>query len=406
MCFPILHMKVSNILIAVFAFFSIVSGIYYRKEIMLSGLKELFIYIGLFVLILLSVLLREKNQLSEFYLEKSLSLFFIPFSFYISNQRLSDNQKTRLFSLFASSSLLISAYGLIISFLKLHVYLDNGLVKSYKELTSHPAFSHYLRTYFEEATSIHPTYAAIFLGISFLIFFYRLIISYAKEKNKFVLFYLIGCLLSFVFLAILASRAPFAGTIVGASIIYAFLVRKRTNLIWFALSISILVLGIYFLVPSFSARFNEVSTQNLDLPDAINQNSFNIRTGIYKCSFEIIKDNWLIGVGPGNLQTELNQCYNQISKEVYEVRDYNTHNQYLDYWGSMGILAPLLLLLIFAWVLVQNYLQKNWLAIAISTLFFITFFTENVLLRQNGVVIFALFMSLFGFNLNQKQKKH
>jgi O-antigen ligase len=144
----------------------------------------------------------------------------------------------------------------------------------------------------------------------------------------------------------------------------------------------------------------------MDLPDEVTQNSFNIRTGIYKCSFEIIKENWVVGVGPGNLQLELNQCYDKISKAVYEVLDYNTHNQYLDYWASMGFLAPALLLLLFAWVLYHNYLQKNWLAIAICSLFIITFFTENVLLRQNGVVIFSLFMSLFGFNSQQSQKKH
>ncbi len=405
MCFPILHMKVSNFLIVIFALFSLASAIYYRKENTWVGYKELLIYIAPFVLILLSVLLRETNQEAKFYLEKSLSLLIIPISFFLSPLKLSENQKTRLFSLFAISSLLITTWGIFRSFSRLHVFLENGLVKSYKELTSHPAFSHYLRTYFEDATSIHPTYASIFLGISFLIFFYRLITSFSKEKNKLVFFYILGCLLSLVFLSILASRAPFAGTIIGASILYAFLIHNRTNFIWFSAGVVILVLGIYFLVPSFSARFNEVSTQNMGLPDAESQNSFNIRTGIYKCSFEIIKDNWLVGVGPGNLQTELNQCYNKISKEVYEVRDYNTHNQYLDYWASMGILAPILLLLLFGWVLIKNFHQKNWLAIAICALFFTTFFTENVLLRQNGVVIFSLFMSLFGFNLPQSQKK-
>lgn len=405
MCFPLWHMKVSNILIAVFAIISIFSAFFLRERPRKESIIELLVYVSPFMLILFSVLFRQISNDSIFYLEKSLSLLVIPFCFFISPFSISKDGLNRVLSFFALSTLAITAYGLVSSAIRLHVYLEKGVVRSYYELTHHPAFSHYLRSYFEEATSFHPTYVSIFLGISFLILFQRLLSNYILVQKKVILVYLLGAFVSLVFLAILASRAPFAATMIGAFILFFANLKRKANIVFFGAGLAILSLVMYFFVPSFSSRFNEVSAENMDLPNAVNQNSFNIRTGIYKCSFEIIQENWLLGVGPGNLQQVLNTCYTNISKSVYDGHDYNTHNQYLDYWASMGIVGLFLLLFLLGWVIVMNVKKGNWLGVAITILFFIAFFTENILQRQYGIAVFALFISLFGFKNLQSQKK-
>ncbi|MBP7511229.1 MAG: hypothetical protein KA981_04830, partial [Bacteroidia bacterium] len=84
MCFPLWHMKVSNILIAVFAVVSIVSSFFIWERPKKENVIELLVYVSPFLYILFSVVFRQINNDSIFYLEKSLSLLVIPFSFFIS----------------------------------------------------------------------------------------------------------------------------------------------------------------------------------------------------------------------------------------------------------------------------------------------------------------------------------
>src|SRR5690606_21519780 len=139
-------------------------------------------------------------------------------------------------------------------------------------------------------------------------------------------------------------------------------------------------------------------------PKGNNENSFNIRSGIYKCSFELINEHWLLGVGVGNSQKSLNQCYEQFSSDVYAKQDYNTHNQYLEYWISMGILAPIVLIVLLYKLSQVNLQHKDYLAVSATILFAICFLTENVLSRHSGVILFSLFIGLYGYRNKQSFK--
>ncbi|WP_276501955.1 O-antigen ligase family protein [Terrimonas pollutisoli] len=115
---------------------------------------------------------------------------------------------------------------------------------------------------------------------------------------------------------------------------------------------------------------------------------------------EILSENksWWLGVGSGDAQDLLNRKY--VSKNMYtgekERNDigymaYNTHNQFLETLLQNGIigLTALLLTCFFAGKMAFESRKKT--LILIVLLFFAWLFTESVLERQYGIMIFIFF---------------
>ena len=58
-----------------------------------------------------------------------------------------------------------------------------------------------------------------------------------------------------------------------------------------------------------SRIITEFQQTELSPPVGKKHNSINIRVGIYQCAFEIASSNFLLGVGFGDVQDELDSCY-------------------------------------------------------------------------------------------------
>jgi O-antigen ligase len=164
-------------------------------------------------------------------------------------------------------------------------------------------------------------------------------------------------------------------------------------------SIALASIVFFLTVPSFSARFKEVSINNTKLPDKKSEDSFNLRTGIFKCGTGIVKENWLLGIGPGNISAELNACYDSIAPDVYKDKNFNTHNQFIDYWAGLGVLGPLLLIALLGICAFSFWQTKNWIGLCTVLLFTGAMQTENLLVRQNGIVAFCYFIGIHIFAL-------
>ncbi|MBL0339782.1 MAG: O-antigen ligase family protein [Bacteroidetes bacterium] len=304
------------------------------------------------------------------------------------------------------STFAIIFYGLINVVIKL---LNNlGPDKFWKtpgDMVSDPSFAFLIRTAFEKTVKLHPTYASIFLGITILLLLDQLLRKFQSLNwNQKFLFYS-SISIALLLQGILASRTPFMATMLGAFLLFFFHLKKKIYGLYVIAGMALITLTLAVFVPSFSSRFKEISITNTQLPTGSHENSFNIRTGIYKCSMELISDHWFWGVGPGNVQAMLNTCYNEISKVVYENKNYNTHNQFLDYWAGLGFLGPLSLILILLYNSYKNVKIKNYIVPALSVLFLIGLFTENLLTRQNGIVPFAYFISCYFFSSSPQSSR-
>ncbi|SMC38433.1 O-antigen ligase family protein [Cellulophaga tyrosinoxydans] len=241
--------------------------------------------------------------------------------------------------------------------------------------------------------ALHPIYASLIFSISIFFLF-----SLRKKLRNYLLYSIVIILV----LNIIALASKMA--IISLFIIIVYFLFKRKQKFYFKILtiflISTTIITAVLYVPNLRHRFNEVALSNT-YEKVIIWNSTSIRKGIYDCSIILLKKQWIFGYGIGDVQDNLNSCYEDKSDVLY-IGKYNSHNQYLSIWLGTGILG----FFIFLFLLAYNFnlaLRCNDLLFEIILIFFIlNFLTENILQRQTGVILFSLLINLFGWsNFNQ-----
>ncbi len=193
-------------------------------------------------------------------------------------------------------------------------------------------------------------------------------------------------------------------------ILLFFIFRYISSMVYrLTLAISFIVLTLMSLifVPSLNRKWIELvdfSPQNkirLD-EDASLKRSWGgkaIRFAIWECSKDIIKRNWLFGVGTGDVQDSLQEAYAQ--RKFYfaaHYNKYNSHNQYLEMWLANGIPGLLIYILCLVVPLVIHFRESSALdyVLFLCLLIFLSF-TESFLNINKGTIIYSFFNSIFGF---------
>nr|WP_299171055.1 O-antigen ligase family protein [uncultured Allomuricauda sp.] len=110
----------------------------------------------------------------------------------------------------------------------------------------------------------------------------------------------------------------------------------------------------------------------------------------WKMSADLIRENLFLGLGPADVENELQIKYLENNFKISVSEKYNTHNQYLDYLLRFGILGGILLISILGIILYNAYVNKNYEAMIIFLVFSIAMITENYLSVQRGIVPFCL----------------
>jgi O-antigen ligase len=248
------------------------------------------------------------------------------------------------------------------------------------------------RSFLLGLTDTHFTYQGVW--IIFVSFFLSIKIFETKNRVKrFALSSAILLLLIFVFL--ISSRISVIILLL-ASFISILVIKeiKRLHKIILMCSFFVLSLLAYTTIPSFKVRIDQVLTTGFSFPseskNQYNHSSINLRNGIYMCSYLISKENLITGVGIGDVQDKLNECYTQkIGSEIYTWREYNSHNQYFFFLLSSGIFGLLSLL----WLLYEHIKVaiklKNSIYLFLMLSISIVLLTENFLYRSDGVLFFS-----------------
>ncbi len=374
--FPLLPNKIKGLpiillLISSFFFFD-------KKKI---EWKWFFINNSLYILFLLSLMIGDsigKNALNN--LETCLSILVIPLIFHVFNPNFRINRE--LFFTFLKGFILSSSLFALIIFL--YVFLDENTFY-YDNWYTNKA-----RTLIEKIPLInqHPIYASIFsaVGIIFGLELYR------QRKNKSILetnMIYGSILINSLFLLFILSKGVIISLFI-VLIIFVFFQFKSTKKRFIFLTILILSVLSLFL---FNRRMKELFT--IETYTQINTNYSNgIRIKAYQCSLKLAEEKLLLGYGVGNSQTALNNCYKNIDDTLL-LRQYNSHNQYLDILLKTGIIG----LIVFISFLIFNFRKavkfRNELLILLIIFFCINFITENILLRQSGVILFYLILIVF-----------
>ncbi|GAB3266273.1 hypothetical protein GCM10027347_34180 [Larkinella harenae] len=251
------------------------------------------------------------------------------------------------------------------------------------------------RLYFEKVTGLHPTYMGIYLCLAVAI----LLISPTQHQK--LKGWKLGAVLFplFMFLMALMPKAPVIALFV-ILLYYGWINRaykQKFVPIMTVLLVSVSVACIS--IPFSSQRIDEFSVAlNAKPNDNPMDNSIQMRHVIWMVDLDVLKENWLMGVGPGGVDPALNARYEAYSR-IYNapLQPHDTHNEYLNQWISFGLVGIVLLLLALGIQFANAFRRRDHLYAALLIVFVITFFTENVWSQQKGIVFYSFFTSLFFF---------
>jgi len=270
-------------------------------------------------------------------------------------------------------------------------YWNKGL---FQEFGKANRFNLFLRNSATKASDRDADYLSFYLAFAIYIAADRLL---SGGKWLVRLAYGVSIVPMGILLLLLASRSPILGLIVGAFVV-CFL-RLKPGITRWAVSLSLLagLLLVIRLTPAIYTRVQEMVDTPLKAPVGRFTNSTNLRVGIFSCTWQLISEHPLLGIGTGSDKTLLKECYLQFPTPAYQRIFYNSHDQYLAFWLENGIFALLLFLSLVAYVFVQALKRRDYTQLFFIILMSISLVSENILDRQAGTVFFYFFLACMEF---------
>jgi O-antigen ligase len=240
--------------------------------------------------------------------------------------------------------------------------------------------------------SIHPSYLAMFVLLSAFI-------AFESRKNSTLSFpgrllWIITGFILLLSLYFIASRAGILAAIV-LLLIYAVVSIFRSGpekFIWIGI---IIIMTLLF--PVYRKNDRVINILN-SITNLVQKNPGNGLTDnriiAWQSSLKLIRKNVILGVGIGDVRTELVKEYDLIKAEYPSSQRLNAHNQFLEILLENGIIGFLIFSGIFCSMIYLAITEKNLLYGLFISMMFIFFMFETVLYRLAGIVFFSLFSFL------------
>ena len=373
----------------------LVEGKYAEKLKLAKNNNFLFFFIFFYLLHVLGILYTSNVNAGLFDLQRKLSLFILPIiiatSGKLNHAQIKNILKVFFISILAASFICLGYAGYRTDFLRTY---------------SHPYWLYFSYTDLTSILKIQPTYLAIYVCFSIFILFYFLIENYSSYgRYKRTMFF---CLILYlvIFLFLIASKTAIIALLIilfSGIVYYYYKIHKLLKGIFVIGIISTFFVIALFQFPLIAERFLQIlgiEHQNVwinqygdgsgKVPDA--------RMLKWKCAWNVIKENWLLGVGTGDDQEALQIQYKNINFQEAFNAEYNAHNQYLQTWLGLGILGLISLLVCLVAQTVIAFRKRSYLYISFIALIIISCIPESMFCRQQGIVFYSLFASLFAFS--------
>lgn len=372
--FPLFPIRINGYIVLLFFLSSLINYIVLRPK--LTRPKPVFyLAIAFPLLYFISFLITPDSAYARFDLEKRVLLFFAPIMFWISNIKLKEKY-------------LLEFFNGISSFLAIEI-LGYLFIKGTNPIYNIGGSAYAIRTTVEDLTGIHPTYLSMVLAFSALVIFYNIL---RYKEYRIIRLLQLGLLI--VTIMLLSSKMVIIAMFIIAPIIL-FKSKLSTKLkLLGSLTVGIIAFFAIAFIPSLNSRMLELKSSFNGIPTEIEANATNSRLGIYHCSLEVIKQNFLFGAG-GELQNKLNDCYGDIGINRLHKESFNTHNEYFNIFAGLGIFGITIFLLLI--MLSFKSVKSDPYHLIFLGLFCLICLTENLLSRQQGIFFFALFNYYFLF---------
>jgi len=196
---------------------------------------------------------------------------------------------------------------------------------------------------------LNPNHLAMYLAPAWLIILWLIFfIKKGKEKK----FWIIGLLIISVALFFTYSFGAWVGVVISLILGYGLRYRRDTrdtsitsqrhNFTTKKVTplLSLVILLSLFSLVVLSPKFQDTFTSN--------RSSLNSRLMIWQSSLHILKDHWVLGIGPGNFQ-EYYLAYQKYFPPYLEWAVPQPHNVFLAFWLQSGVLGIVGFTMILVW---------------------------------------------------------
>lgn len=359
---------------------------------------------------LAGLMLSENMASSRFDLQVKMSFIIFPFIFIMSNKLYKENYLLILKTFIVSvvlASVLCLIHALFIS-----VTYDNGQWTFNADVINdgHSTWeliklggSNFMYTRLSDF--MHPGYFSYYIvfAIALLLFVFLEKTHHLKTRTLIIL--LIAYLILFNFL--LFSRIG----LVNISLVFLsyFIFKAITGKVktYRFMHFVIIIFTLTFIIVAFTTnnRIKKALSEikNFDIEKISVSNPESDRLPIWYVSSRIIKDNWLWGVGNGDVKDELKSWYQKLKLNDAYSNSLNAHNQFLETFAGTGILGFIALLLIFFISFYKSLVSQNTILTIFIVISAIFCSIESIFNRQNGTVFFVFFLCLFMVNLKKTE---
>lgn len=388
----------NNFMLAGFILFTVINKEFYQSfALIFKGNKLLWLPVVYFFILAVGMLYSADFDRAYTVWQRTAALFIFPvFMPFILSKFWS--KRKYLLAAFVSGVFVASVYLLVVALQKSVVQVNGAWTIAHQVYPAEGfsdwyaithGFSNFTYSYLSKF--MHPGYFSVMVNISFLIVYSWL----TKSKHNWVVrIGLIKLLVFFVVLIfLLTSRAGILaflgllGTLLFFEIFY-YKHKRAKILAWSGLLI-FLVLSLFVL----SSRIKPLYQQYKDFDKPFYIDNYKERSddrfSIWFVTLNVLKDNWLVGVGSGNTKDALNQEFEKLESDYFLKNEFNCHNQFLETTIQAGIFNLLILLAMFGAFVFMGLHKRQSYFVAAGMVFFWFFMFESVLLRVNGAYIFA-----------------
>ncbi|MCG2417393.1 O-antigen ligase family protein [Aequorivita sp. F47161] len=257
-----------------------------------------------------------------------------------------------------------------------------------------------------ESLLIDRLYLGLLCIFSILMSFQEIQKKYHPNNN----YYLANILINAIFIVLIASKIAVVSLFV-LLLIHQFYGKRKIWKIVIAIA-AIAMVGALFLVVKNGKdiQLNQAVTQKKP-PTFIEKSlTYEIRTVVWNCAQNIINEEGftLTGIGFDTTKDRLVSCYetqipNAKKREKFIAERYNTHNQFIDFYISAGVIALLLFLLFIATSFIA--IRKQFFPTAMLAILLLYCMVENLFHRQIGAYYVGLILIVLMTSLKTKENK-
>jgi O-antigen ligase len=347
--------------------------------------------------------------------EKNLFLIIIPISLGIQNQFFHERLREKIFGAFILGNVVVSVICLIRATVISFQFADGkwnfipqvSESRNYDFLTSSVMGGNH---YFGEQFSVylHPGYFGLFIVFAqYLLFELAQSNQYKTRQYLFIGTTYVFFLIILFFLS--SKAAQISSLLLTSGLCVKFLLSKRWS--WqFKSALILVVTAVSFLFIFFNPRLKTFKdTLSLDQFTDINPNArfgHDVRILSWDASLDVIKKNWLIGVGEGSKEDALVETYRKKGYTLPVQERFNSHNQYLDFLLSGGVIGLTIFLVVLANLIIRSLKNSNFPLLVCVLLFAFNCLFENLLSRYWGILFFATFITLLDSHFTNRQSSN